>query len=590
MENKFLHINGRKIAFGEDRNLLEIIRKSGIEIPTFCYHSELSVYGACRLCMVDVEGKGPMPSCSIKPENGMRIKTNTKEIRELRRIVLELLLASHDQKCATCTKSSSCKLKELANKLGVEEVRFKKIEPHNEIDNSSHALVRNTNKCILCGDCVRACYEIQDIGAIDFKGRGAEVTVTPAFDYGMKNSTCVDCGQCARVCPTAAINLKSEIDQVWAEIDNPKKVVIAQIAPAVRSALGESFGMKPGTVITGHIVAALKMMGFDYVYDTGFGADLTVLEEANEFLNRKTNNQKLPLMTSCCPGWVKFVETSYPEMIPNLSSCKSPQQMFGSVAKETLPKMLNIEEKDLVVVSIMPCSAKKSEAKRDEFIHDGIAEVDHVISTKELAEMIKEAGIKIDNLEPESMDLPLGFKTGAGVIFGSSGGVSEAVLRYLTNKSNTNRMDNPEFIETRGHKNLKELKISYNEQDVNIAIINGLKTARQVIEKVKSGESHYDFIEVMACPGGCVGGAGQPIHHDEDVREERAKGLYNTDKMLQLHKSQDNRYVEELYEKRLGEIGGEKAHHLLHTSYQDKKFSLITELGLQSNCNCCNHN
>lgn len=589
MEKKLMQINGKKVSFNGERNLLEVIRKSGIEIPTFCYHSELSVYGACRLCMVDVEGRGTMPSCSIKPEDGLKIRTNTKEIRELRRIVIELLLASHEQNCASCTKSSSCKLKELANKLGVEKVRFQKQEPHYEPDITSNSLVKDLNKCILCGDCVRACHEIQGIGAIDFKSRGAGVTVTTAFDKGLKYSTCVDCGQCARVCPTAAINLKSEIDDVWEKIDDRKKVVVAQIAPAVRAALGESFGMKPGTVITGHIVAALKMMGFDYVYDTSYAADLTIVEEANEFLTRATENKNMPLMTSCCPGWVKFVELNYPEMLPNLSSCKSPQQMFGSIAKDMLPEMFGIAKEDLTVVSIMPCSAKKSEAQRPEFESNGIREVDHVISTKELAEMIKEAGIKLESLEPQSLDLPMGFKTGAGVIFGSSGGVTESVLRYVSNKNENSRIENVEFPETRGSKSLKEITYNLHGKELNIAIVNGLKEARKVIENIKSGNSKYDFIEVMACPGGCIGGAGQPIHYDEDVREERAKGLYNADRMLQLHKSQDNRYIEELYKERLGDIGGEMAHKLLHTKYQTKKFSLIQELNLHTTCKSCNN-
>lgn len=590
MENKnFVIINGKKVFFNGERNLLEVIRKSGIEIPTFCYHSELSVYGACRLCMVDIEGRGLVPSCSVKAEPGLVIKTNTQEVRELRRIVLELLLASHEQNCATCTKSSLCKLKELANKLGVEKVRFQKAEPHHEIDFTSEALVRDPNKCILCGDCVRACYEIQGIGAIDFKSRGSVVKVTPAFDQGLKNSTCVDCGQCARVCPTAAINLKSEIDEVWENIENKDKVVVAQIAPAVRVALGEMFGYAPGTSMTGQIVAALKLMGFDYVYDTSYAADLTVIEEANEFLKRKTDNKKLPLMTSCCPAWVKFVESNYPEMLQNLSSCKSPQQMFGSVAKDILPEMLSIDKKDLVVVSIMPCSAKKSEAKRSEFTHSGQPEVDHVISTKELAEMIKEAGIKLTTIEPESLDLPMGFKTGAGVIFGNSGGVSEAVLRYLTHKNTNNRVDHPVFKETRGNSSLKELSIDFEGEEVKIAVIHGLKQAREVLDRIQKGEVYYDFIEVMSCPGGCIGGAGQPIHYDEDVRQERAKGLYNTDKMLQLHKSQDNRYIEELYKDKLEGIGSAKAHELLHTHYIDKKFSVLKELNIiESGCGCCN--
>jgi NADH-quinone oxidoreductase subunit G len=393
----------------------------------------------------------------------------------------------------------------------------------------------------------------------------------PAFNKGLGNVECVNCGQCARVCPTGAITPRYYVDEVLMEIDNPEKVVIAQIAPAVRVAVGELFGLKPGTSTMGQIIAALKMIGFDKVYDTSFTADLTVIEETNEFLNRKREDRNLPLITSCCPGWVKYAEQYFPEFLPNISSCKSPQQMFGSVAKEILPGQLNIEKKNLVVVSIMPCTAKKAEAGRSEFSADGIKEVDYVLTTQELAAMIKQAGIKFNEITPESLDLPLGFKTGAGVIFGSSGGVSEAVLRYAYEKVNGTRISELDFPLVRGSGPVREAEITLNGSTIKLGIISGLKNAKEILNKIKNGESNYDFIEIMACPGGCVGGAGQPYFYEENVKIERSQGLYDYDKMLQLHKSQDNPYVQELYRNLLLEPGSSKAHSLLHTSYQNKE-------------------
>lgn len=582
MKSKTMKINGKEVAFSDERNLLEVIRKANIEIPTFCYHSELSVYGACRMCIVDIDGRGIITSCTTKPEDGMVVKTHTKEVRDIRKIALELLLANHEQKCTSCVKSASCKLQDLSNKLGIDKVRFKKTEEVLPCDTSSDALVRDPNKCILCGDCVRACYEIQDIGAIDFAHRGSQVTVSPAFGKDLASVECVDCGQCARVCPTGAITPKYNTSDVWKELDNPQKVVVAQIAPAVRVAIGELFGMKPGTLLIGQIVAALKILGFDKVFDTSFAADLTVLEETNEFLNRKTQNKKLPIFTSCCPGWVKFAEQHYSEFLPNLSSCKSPQQMFGAIAKEILPEQLNVKKENLVVVSIMPCTAKKSEANRPEFKTGKNKEVDIVITTQELASMIKQAGIKFEDLTPESLDLPMGFKTGAGVIFGNSGGVSEAVLRYAYEKVNGVKLDSFEFTETRGDDSVREAEISLNGAKVRMAIVSGLKNAKTLLKKIKKGDAEYDIVEVMACPGGCIGGAGQPYIFEENTKKDRTKGLYDSDKTLQLHKSQDNPYIQELYKSLLLEPGSPKAHKLLHTKYQNRKRILESELSFIS--------
>ena len=566
-----LTIDGQTVAIEGERNLLELVRKANIDLPTFCYHSELSVYGACRLCLVQVEGRGIQGACSTPPEPGLKIQTTTPEIREIRKIAVELLLANHDQSCPTCSRSANCQLQSLALRLGVKKVRFKSVHTPVPLDESSPSLVRDPNKCVLCGDCVRMCAEIQGIGAIDFAHRGHEVSVQPAFGKQLGEVECVNCGQCASVCPTGALTVKSEVEQVWNLLADPKKTVIVQIAPAVRVGLGECFGLKPGEITTGRIVAALKHLGFDQIYDTSFAADLTVIEEGTEFLERKTNGGTLPMFTSCCPGWVKYAEQYFPELMPNLSTCRSPQAMFGSLVKAMLPDQLKVERKDLKVVAIMPCTAKKFEALRPEMGVNGDPDVDHVLTTQELAQMIQSAGIIFDSLQPESFDMPFGFYTGAGVIFGNSGGVMEAVLRYAAEKVTGKKLDNVEFEQVRGDSGLREATIEVNGTELKLAVVHGLRNARVVAEQVRAGKSHYDLIEVMACPGGCIGGAGQPVTTSTTARALRTKGLYHADKMLQLHKSQDNVFITECYAKFLGEIGGEKAHHLLHTSYQSRR-------------------
>jgi NADH-quinone oxidoreductase subunit G len=585
MKPKTLTIDGKEVALNGERNLLEVIRKAGIDLPTFCYHSDLSVYGACRLCLVQVEGRGLMGACSTQAEAGMKVKTTTEEIREIRKIAIELLLANHSRECPTCSKSASCQLQDLARKLGIQEIRFKSAHQPQPVDRSSPSLVRDPNKCVLCGDCVRMCSEIQSVGAIDFAFRGHKTSVLPAFGKDLSKVECVYCGQCASVCPTGALTPSSDVENVWKVLSDSAKTVVAQIAPAVRVGLGEVFGMEPGTIVTGQIAAALRMMGFKQVYDTSFTADLTVIEEANEFLQRKAKGENLPQFTSCCPGWVKFAEQYYPTLLSNLSSCKSPQQMFGSLAKDILPAKLNVKREDLVVISIMPCTAKKFEAQRPEFAHDGHRDVDFVLTTQELARMIEGAGIRFASLRPESLDLPLGFKTGAGVIFGNTGGVTEAVLRYAVEKVSGVTMDNCEFHAVRGEEGLREATIEVNGQPLHVAIVHGLANARKVADEAKAGKSKYDLIEVMACPGGCIGGAGQPVSRDLQARKCRTRGLYEADKMLQLHKSQENHFVTELYKENLGEVGGHKAHHLLHTEYHsrrrisDEDMSLVTGKG-----------
>jgi NADH-quinone oxidoreductase subunit G len=568
---KTVNIDGREVPLNGERNLLELIRKAGIDLPTFCYHSDLSVYGACRLCLVDIQGRGIQGACSTPAEAGMKVRTQTDEIREIRKIAIELLLANHDQQCPTCSKSSACQLQDVARKLGIRKVRFKPVHETEELDFSSVSVMRDPNKCVLCGDCVRFCEEIQGIGAIDFAYRGHQAAVLPAFGKGLGQGECVNCGQCAAVCPTGALTPRPEVEEVWKALNDPAKTVVAQIAPAVRVALGEPFGVAPGSSTTGQMVAALKRLGFDRVYDASFSADLTVIEEANEFLKRKAKGEKLPQFTSCCPAWVKFAEQYFPELLPNLSSCKSPQQMLGALCKSTLPAELGIPNENLVVVSIMPCTAKKFEAKRPEFSENNIPEVDHVLTTQELARMIEEAGLRFNKLEPESFDMPMGFKTGAGLIFGNSGGVSEAVLRYAAEKVTGQKLESPDFLAVRGEDGLRLTTIAVDGIQLKLAVVHGLKNARTLAEKVRRGQIELDLIEVMACPGGCIGGAGQPISRDADLRRLRTRGLYDADKHLDLHKSQDNHFVTEYYQKYLGEVGGRKAHHLLHTHYQNRR-------------------
>lgn len=565
--NKKIIIDGVEVNYNGEKNLLELARKAGVELPTFCYHSELSVYGACRLCLIDIEGKGIVSSCSTAPEPGMIIKTNTPELREIRKIAVELLLANHKMNCPSCAKSYNCKLLEIANKVGVEEVRFKKVDKECEIDFSSHSLVRDSSKCILCGDCVRACEELQSVGAIDFAYRGSRVNVLPAFGKKLNEVECVDCGQCARVCPTGAINPKSNVNDVWKILSDERYYVVAQVAPAVRVSIGEMFEFKPGINLSGKLVAALKKIGFKKVYDTSFAADLTVLEESNEFLGRFERKENLPLLTSCCPAWVKFVEQYYPEFISSLSTCKSPQQMLGAIIKNN--SSINSSAKEVKVVSIMPCVAKKSEAEREEMTTNGTKDVDLVLSVVEIASMIKQAGIDFKNLSPESFDLPFGFKSGAGVLFGKSGGVAEAVVRYLNYENNFVVCENKIDLNDEAH--WKEIKFVYKGKNVKAAVISGLKNARQVLDEIKKGNLKYDFIEVMACPRGCIGGAGQPVYYDDDTLVLRRNGIIECDVESQIRNSKDNLFLMKLYMEELREIGSSISHSLLHTHYRNRK-------------------
>lgn len=565
---KTLIVDGFRVAIEGERNLLEMIRKAHIEIPTFCYHSELSVYGACRLCMVEVEGRGLVTACTTIPEAGMKVKTQTAPVRELRKMNIELLLASGNHDCPTCGKSGACKLQSLAERLGVDKVRFNAPNVERPLDESSPSLVRDPNKCVLCGDCVRFCDEIQGIGVLDFVNRGSNATVSPAFGKGLAHVDCVNCGQCAAVCPVGAILVKSEVEKAYAAIQNPAKTVIVQVAPAVRAAIGEAFGVGNDTFTMGRIVAALRRLGFAKVYDTSFSADLTIWEEATEFVNRKTKGGTLPLFTSCCPAWVKMAEHDYPEILDHVSTCRSPQQMFGSVAKDLLPKEFGIRREDLVVVSIMPCTAKKFEAARDEFKVEGNPDVDIVLTTQELARMIKDAGILFPELPVDSLDMPFGMKTGAGVIFANSGGVTEAVIRYAAGKLGE---DNPVIEEVRSERNRREFLLPVGEGGIRMAVVHGLAKAQELLKEIKEGRSEVEFVEVMACPGGCIGGAGQPVTHSAVTRRKRTQVIRDVDTTHDLHCPQENHVVKELYRDRLGEPNGHEAHRLLHTHYHSRK-------------------
>lgn len=557
-------IDGREISFDQETNILAVIRKAGIELPTFCYHSDLSIYGACRMCVVEDERGGIIASCSTPPKDGMSVRTNTERLHKHRKMILELLLAAHCKDCTSCQKNGKCRLQDLAGKFGIKRIRFEDTRPKAEIDTSAKGIVRDPNKCILCGDCVRMCSEVQGIGAIDFAHRGSDVRVTPAFNLPLAQSNCVNCGQCASVCPTGAIVIKNQTNELWSMLTDRKNArVVAQIAPAVRVALGEEFGMKAGENYLGKTVTALKMLGFDEVYDTSLAADMTVVEESQEFLERVSNGGVLPMFTSCCPGWIQYVEKMHPEILPNISTCRSPMSMFSAVLKEHFNRKKTQDGKETKVVAIMPCTAKKYEADRPEFrAEGGTQETDLVITTTELAGMIKRAGILFEELEEQAPDMPFGLYSGAGVIFGVTGGVTEAVLRRCSDDKSQEALKKIEFVGVRGRDVLKEASFRLGERQINVAIVYGLKAAGELVEQVKRGESKYDFIEVMACPEGCIAGGGQPMLRYKD-REKRARGLYHVDRQMQIKSSEQNPAVEQVYKY----LVNGREHEFLHIDY-----------------------
>ena len=553
-------INGKKVEFTDEKNVLTIIRKAGIDMPTLCYHSELSTFGACRLCTVENDRGQCFASCSEEPKDGMVIYTHTERLRRHRKLIVELLLAAHCRDCTTCMKSGECVLQDLAHKMGVREVRFQDYKEVKPVDYSSPSIVRDPNKCILCGNCVRVCSEIQGVGVLGFAHRGTDAEVTPAFNKKLSQTACVSCGQCRVYCPTGALTIRTHLDEVYAALGDPNTRVIAQIAPAVRVAVGDAFGLPNGENAMGKTVAALHAMGFDEVFDTSYSADLTVMEESAEFLDRVQNGGKLPLLTSCCPAWVKFVDNEFPEMKENVSTCRSPQGMFSAVIKEYYRDPAHSEGKKTFVVSIMPGTAKKMEAVRPNSLTHGEQDTDIVLTTTELTRMIKNFGIAFDKIEPEACDMPFGLSSGGGVIFGVTGGVTEAVLRRLATDHNPATLNAIAACGIRGEEGIKEATIPYNGMDVNICVVSGLANARKVMEQVRSGEKQYHLIEVMACRRGCIMGGGQPIPAGPRHKAARAQGLYKADKDRILRKSDENPLMDVFYN---GYFKG-KAHELLH--------------------------
>lgn len=554
-------INDKKYEFTNEKNILTIIRNAGIEVPTLCYQPELSIFGACRLCTVEDNRGRCFASCSEEPRDGMVIYTHTEKLRKYRKLIVELLLAAHCRDCTTCDKHGKCTLQKLAYQMGINQVRFPNHREPQAIDFSSPAIVRDPNKCILCGNCVRVCSEIQGIGVLGFAHRGTEAIVTPAFDRPLSATNCVSCGQCRAVCPTGALTIHHNMTEVWQALGDKNTRVVAQIAPAVRVAVSEEFGLPKGENSMGKIVAALHRMGFDEVFDTTYSADLTIMEESAEFLSRVKKGEKLPLLTSCCPAWVKFVENEYPNFKPNVSTCRSPQGMFSAVLKEYYRDEAHAQGKKTFVVSIMPCTAKKMEAERPDSYTHGEKDTDLVLTTTELIRMIDAHGINFETLPSEACDMPFGIGSGGGVIFGVTGGVTEAVLRRLTAGHDTATLDAIAQCGVRGEEGIKEFTIPYQGMDVKMCVVSGLSNARKVLDAVAAGEKEYHFIEVMACPGGCVMGGGQPTG-DTKVRraETRTEGLYAADGGMAIKKSSENPLMDVFYH---GYFSG-KAHELCH--------------------------
>ncbi len=563
MSADFIYVDGIPVVIEGEKNMLQIIRKTGVKLPTFCYHTDLSIYGACRMCMVEDEKGNLFTACSTPPRAGMRIKTNTARLRKYRKNILELLLANHCRDCTTCVNNKACKLQDLAVRFNIDGVRFPNRAEDNRVTNSSSCITFDSGKCILCGDCVRTCHEVQNVGAIDFAFRGSRMMISTAFGRPLSETTCVGCGQCAVACPTGAIMPRSDIKRVWDAISDEKTKTVVQVAPAVRVALGNLSGIEDGRDVSPLIFAALRKMGFDEVYDTSFGADITVIEESREFIERLKDGKKLPIITSCCPGWIQYCEKKHPEMLENVSTCRSPMEMFASVIKEERKE----EGKKLFSVAIMPCTAKKFEAERKEFRdRSGEPYVDAVITTEELTHMFREAGILLNEIEGESVDHPYDYSSGAGVIFGVTGGVTEAVLRNVVSDKSRSSLLSIAAVGERGSEGVKVFDLRTEDGVcLRLGVASGLMNAERLLSRVRDGEK-FDIIEIMACPGGCVAGGGQPFVH-ASVRKERGQGLYDADRMMSIRHSELNPSVVSLYERLLDE----KGHELLHVNYRKKK-------------------
>ncbi len=582
MEMIKLTIDNKPVEVEKGTTILHAAKKAGINIPTLCYFSLDGMNmenkpGGCRICVVEVEGRRNLaPSCTTVVAEGMVVKTSTIRVLNARRTVLELILSDHPADCLVCAKSGNCELQDLAHQLGVREIPFKGEQSTYRPD-TSPAIIRDVDKCIMCRRCEMMCNEVQTVGALSAVNRGFEAVVAPAFEQNLEKSPCTYCGQCVAVCPTGALTEVDHTPQILRALADPTKKVVVQTAPAIRAALGEEFGMEAGTLVTGKMVTALRNLGFDFVFDTDFAADLTIMEEGTELLDRLTRHLngdkdvKLPILTSCCPGWVNFFEYHFPDMKDVPSTARSPQQMFGAIAKNYFTEQIGVKREDLIVVSIMPCLAKKYECQRDEFKTNGDPDVNYSISTRELANLIKQANMDFVGLEEQDFDNPLGESTGAAVIFGATGGVIEAATRTAYEVQTGKKLEKVDFQELRGMEGIRSATVDFNGLDINIGIAHGLGNARKLLEEVRSGKSNYHAIEVMACPGGCIGGGGQPLHHgDSEILKKRAEALYREDAGKPIRKSHENPYIVKLYEDFLGKPMSEKAHHLLHTHYFDK--------------------
>lgn len=571
-----IEINNQTVKAESGESILKVLNRIGIKIPTLCYLEDLFPSGACRMCLVEVEGaRNLVSACSFEVFEGMKIKTHSPRVIKARKSILELLLARHPDDCLYCNKNGSCELQQLSEELGIKERRFSRNVKESQIDYSSPSIVRDPSKCILCGRCVRVCEEIQGVSAIDFTGRGSQTVVDPAFHKGINLSGCVNCGQCIMVCPTGALTEKSNIKEVLNAIHDPDKIVVVQHAPAISLSIGEYFDFKAGSDVAGILNSGLRKAGFDKVFDTSFSADLTVMEEATELVHRIQTNGTLPMMTSCSPGWIKFVEHNYPELLDNLSTCKSPQQMLGTLIKDYFAKLENIDPAKIFSVSIMPCTAKKFEASREEMMHNGHADIDAALTTRELAKIFQLLNIDLKNLEPEEADNPFSRRSSSGKIFGVTGGVMEAAVRtayYLITKKDLPIAELKDVRDLDGIKEaVCEIKDEGVDLKVNVAVVNGLANARKILEDIKKNENKYHFIEVMTCPGGCIGGGGQPFAVDKEKLNQRAKGLYKIDKDTNLRYAYKNEEVKEIYDKYLEKPLSDKSHHLLHTKYKERK-------------------
>ena len=579
MESKMINltIDDQKITVPEGTTILQAAKQAGIDIPTLCFLKDINEVGDCRMCIVEVEGrKGFATSCIQKVEEGMIVHTHTPNVLEARHVILDLIISNHSKDCLTCTRSGNCELQVLATKFNVLNIEFEGERTEHKIDDLSPSIVRDFNKCILCRRCVAACKNVQEIGAIDCINRGFESCISTVGDHSLNDVNCTFCGQCIEACPTGALHEKETINDVWVKLKDPDTVVLVQTAPAVRVALGEEFGMQVGTNVTGKMVTALKRLGFDKVFDTNTGADFTIMEEANEFVERFKAQEELPMLTSCCPGWIKYIEMNYPEMLPHLSSCKSPHQMFGAILKSYYAKKEGIDPEKIYTVSVMPCIAKKFESKRPEMKENGLEDVDNVITTRELARMIKQANIDFEKLEDSKFDDPMGEATGAAAIFGVTGGVMEAALRTAEDILTGKELPKIDFEQVRGSQGIKRATITIAGKPISVVAASGLANAKKILEEIKTGKANYQFVEIMACPGGCIMGGGQPIKHSKvraevDVQKLRASSLYSIDEKSTIRKSHENPVVQKIYNEFLENPGSYRAEKLLHTKYAERE-------------------